>query len=100
MTSLCAQAWTNRRFVSAEHRAVANTNSPRYSIAYFAWPLQRETVVSPRPELVDAEHPPRYMPFTQKEYFVKLLALGVGRDRDGFMDQAFGVHNNNVLLQV
>ncbi|CAM6084381.1 unnamed protein product [Calypogeia fissa] len=84
------QAWTNGRFLSAEHRVVANDKTRRISIAYFAV-SDMNYVVSPRPECVDAEHPVRYKPFTALQYFKELLTLGAATERGELLEKAFGI---------
>ncbi|CAM6084905.1 unnamed protein product [Calypogeia fissa] len=84
------QAWTNGRFLSAEHRVVANDKTRRMSIAYFAG-SDINYVISPRPECVDAKHPVRYKAFTSLEYFNKLMSLGLARERGELLDKAFGI---------
>ncbi|CAM6098474.1 unnamed protein product [Calypogeia fissa] len=83
------QVWTNRRFLSAEHRVVTNKNTSRLSCAYFVRRMG-DYVLGPLPELVDAEHPLRYRSFTQVVYFEKLFAMGMGKDRDQFLEHSFG----------
>jgi gibberellin 3-beta-dioxygenase len=83
------QVWSNRRFLSAEHRAVTNNKSGRVSVAYFVHRMG-DFVHGPWPALVDADHPPRYRSFTAKEYFEKLFVMGMGKDRDQFLEQSFG----------
>ncbi|CAM6084380.1 unnamed protein product [Calypogeia fissa] len=84
------QAWTNGRFLSAEHRVVANDKIRRISIAYFTF-SDIDFVVSPRPECVDAEHPVRYKPFTALEYIKELMTLGIAREKGELLDKAFGI---------
>ncbi|CAM6088289.1 unnamed protein product [Calypogeia fissa] len=84
------QAWTNGRFVSAEHRAVTSEKSRRMSIAYFVM-CDGNYVISPRPECVDAEHPIRYRPFSIIEYVKQLKSVGLSRERGELLDKAFGI---------
>ncbi|XP_059066451.1 2-oxoglutarate-dependent dioxygenase DAO-like [Cryptomeria japonica] len=67
------QAWTNRRFRSAEHRVVFRGWTDRLSIAWFVhFPYDKE-IWAPA-EFVDANHPRYYRPFTFsqfKHYFDK-----------------------------
>ncbi|CAM6098473.1 unnamed protein product [Calypogeia fissa] len=83
------QVWSNRRFLSAEHRAVTNNKTGRISVGYFVHRMG-DYVLGPWPGLVDAEHPLRYRSFTPKEYFEKLFAMGMGKDRDHFLEHTFG----------
>ncbi|KAG0588082.1 hypothetical protein KC19_2G214700 [Ceratodon purpureus] len=63
------QAISNNLCKSALHRAVVNKDEDRYSLAYFVQaPNSNGDQVAPLPELVDAEHPAKYHPFTWKEY--------------------------------
>lgn len=69
------QACTNGQFISAEHRVVTNNKADRYSIVYFVFD-DMDSIFSPIPELLDAEHPPLYRPFSRREYFETLQKYG------------------------
>ncbi|CAM6091178.1 unnamed protein product [Calypogeia fissa] len=84
------QAWTNGRFLSAEHQVVGNDKTRRMSIAYFAL-SDMNYIINPRPECVDAEHPVRYKPFTRLEHIKQLVSLGLARERGKILDKAFGI---------
>ncbi|CAM6087098.1 unnamed protein product [Calypogeia fissa] len=85
------QAWTNGRFLSAEHQVVANEKIRRMSVAFFVYSYNNG-VISPRPEFVDAEHPPRYKPFTTAEYVKAILERhGLGQKRGEVLDKVFGI---------
>ncbi|CAM6087097.1 unnamed protein product [Calypogeia fissa] len=92
MFDLPLEAWTNGRFLSAQHQVVANEKSSRMSIAVGAYSYNNG-VVSPRPECVDVEHPLRYKPFTAAEYFEAIFEHGLGRDtvRGEVLDKVFGI---------
>lgn len=51
--------WTNHRFASTLHRVVNRYGRERFSIGVFANP-NYDTVISPLPTCVDAEHPPKF----------------------------------------
>jgi isopenicillin N synthase-like dioxygenase len=51
--------WTNHRFASTLHRVVNRYGRERYSVGVFANP-NYDTVISPLPTCVDAEHPPKF----------------------------------------
>lgn len=64
--SSCDKAWSNGRLRTVKHRVQCKEASLRYSIAAFLLgPM--ETVEAPA-ELVDAEHPRLYAPFTFEDY--------------------------------
>ncbi|CAM6114167.1 unnamed protein product [Calypogeia fissa] len=93
------QVWTNRKFISAEHRVVTNSQSSRISVAYFVHQMDNFDL-EPCPELLDAEHPARYRSFTKQEYFETLFAVGMGEDRDQLLDTAFGTNPQTEELKV
>jgi isopenicillin N synthase-like dioxygenase len=51
--------WTNHRFASTLHRVVNRYGRERYSVGVFANP-NYDTVISPLPTCVDADHPPKF----------------------------------------
>ncbi|CAM6085833.1 unnamed protein product [Calypogeia fissa] len=62
------QAWTNDIFKSVEHRVVVNNAKTRLSVAAFtSFADVKSSMVPPR-DLIDANHPPVYRPFTFGEY--------------------------------
>jgi isopenicillin N synthase-like dioxygenase len=68
----CMQAWTNGRFRSILHRVISNPAAGRHSFAYFCFPApgpEADFIVEPIPQLVNAENPPTYEPFSYLEFF-------------------------------
>ncbi|KAK4792978.1 hypothetical protein SAY86_023413 [Trapa natans] len=64
----CMQVWTNDAYISAEHRAVVNTQKERFSIPFFFFP-GHHVFVSPLDDLTDDRNPPRYQPFKWGTFF-------------------------------
>ncbi|GKV30250.1 hypothetical protein SLEP1_g39082 [Rubroshorea leprosula] len=62
-----AAAWSNGRLCNVRHRVQCKEAAIRVSIATFLLGPKEETVEAPE-ELVDAEHPRLYVPFTYEEY--------------------------------
>ncbi|MCD7450628.1 hypothetical protein HAX54_007602 [Datura stramonium] len=59
--------WSNGRFYTVKHRVICKEAKIRVSIASLLLG-PRDTAVEPPPELVDAEHPRLYVPFTFNDY--------------------------------
>ncbi|PON64894.1 Gibberellin-2 oxidase [Parasponia andersonii] len=75
------QAITNGRFVSVRHRAiVTNSYKSRLSMAYFAAPALNALISVPK-EVVTAEKPRLYRPFTWAEYKRTTYSLLLGDTR-------------------
>ncbi|KAK9086257.1 hypothetical protein Syun_028653 [Stephania yunnanensis] len=74
------QAFTNGRFKSARHRALANTtgSKSRMSIIYFGAPPMH-AMVYPIPEVVKHMHQSLYRPFTWDEFKKTNLFSTIGR---------------------
>lgn len=72
---------TNGRFVSVRHRALANSNKPRMSIAYFGAPPLHSRI-TPLPELlIPGFRPALYSPFTWAEYKKTAYSLRLSDSR-------------------
>lgn len=80
---------SNGRYKSIEHRSRVHKDRSRLSVAMFCSP-PRDVVVSPRRELIDAEHPPLYQGVSYGEYVRKFFKKGfVGK---GLVHQAKQQH--------
>ncbi|KAJ7543911.1 hypothetical protein O6H91_09G058000 [Diphasiastrum complanatum] len=62
------QAWSNGLYKSSKHRVVLDPHKSRYSIGYFYSPQFEIPICVPN-ELVHADNPPKYRPFTCAEYY-------------------------------
>ncbi|CAA7032195.1 unnamed protein product [Microthlaspi erraticum] len=74
------QLITNDKFVSVEHRALANREKIRISIASFfsSSALPNSTVYGPINELLSEENPPKYRDLTLTEYTMGYFENGLG----------------------
>ncbi|XXG84684.1 hypothetical protein AAC387_Pa10g2148 [Persea americana] len=62
-----AKAWSNGRMCNVKHRVQCKEATTRVSIAVFLLGPKEKTMEAP-PELVDADHPRLYLPFTYEDY--------------------------------
>ncbi|KAF5798488.1 putative flavanone 3-dioxygenase [Helianthus annuus] len=62
-----AKVWSNGRFCNVKHRVQCKEAKIRVSIASFLL-FPSETVLEPPLELVDDDHPRRYVPFMYQDY--------------------------------
>lgn len=74
------KAMTNGRFLSVRHRAMANSNQARMSMAYFCAPPLHVNVCAP-PELLTPERPSVYRTFTWAELKNASYSLRLGDSR-------------------
>ncbi|KAJ7524770.1 hypothetical protein O6H91_17G020400 [Diphasiastrum complanatum] len=65
------QVWSNDRYKSVEHRVVVNEHKERSSIPLFINP-SNATNVFPIPELLDAQHPPKYRQYNWGDFLQAL----------------------------
>lgn len=71
---------TNGRFVSVVHRAMANSDKPRMSMAYFCAPSFHANITCPK-QLLTLERPSIYRSFTWAEYKKVVYSLRLGDTR-------------------
>ncbi|KAL1535702.1 1-aminocyclopropane-1-carboxylate oxidase 1-like [Salvia divinorum] len=72
------QLVSNDRFVSAEHRVVVNSSSPRVSVACFISNAPRSTeIYGPIEELVSEDNPARYRATAVEEYATHYRSKGL-----------------------
>ncbi|CAN7061260.1 unnamed protein product, partial [Brassica rapa subsp. trilocularis] len=79
LISFCKQQSINDKFVSVEHRVLANrSEEPRISIAsFFMHTIPNEQVYGPIKELVSTQNPPKYINTTTTELARHYLARGL-----------------------
>lgn len=71
-----AKVWSNGRYCNVRHRVQCKEAAVRISIALFVLG-PREAAVEVPPELVDAEHPRLFVPFTFEDYRKLRLSTGL-----------------------
>ncbi|XP_028760102.1 gibberellin 2-beta-dioxygenase 2-like [Neltuma alba] len=74
------QVMTNGRFVSVRHRAMTNSHKSRMSMAFFGAPPLNACIAA-LPEMVTAQRPSLYRPFTWAEYKQAAYSLRLGDHR-------------------
>ncbi|KAK4265949.1 hypothetical protein QN277_026934 [Acacia crassicarpa] len=84
------QVMTNGRFVSVRHRAMTNSQESRMSMAFFGAPPLNACIAA-LPEMVTAQRPSLYRPFTWAEYKQAAYSLRLGDHR---------IHHFRVCTQV
>ena len=68
-----AQVWSNDRYEAPLHRALANANAERTSVAFFLNPAY-STEYAPLPSTISARRPPRYRPINWREFRARRTA--------------------------
>ncbi|MCO5571210.1 hypothetical protein L7F22_024945 [Adiantum nelumboides] len=66
------QVYSNDKYKSVEHRVLTNKGADRYSFPLFFNPAHW-VMVSPIPELIDEEHPPKYGPYNWGKYMKRRM---------------------------
>lgn len=67
--------WSNDRFRSTLHRAANASLGDRYAIPFFFDP-RVDTLITPLPGCVDAEHPPLHEPTVYRDYLTTFMGEG------------------------
>jgi len=62
--------WSNDRFLSTPHGVINESETDRYSIAYFHSP-NPDAVIAPLPSCIDAHNPPRYQPAVYRDLILE-----------------------------
>ncbi|KAJ7944007.1 2-oxoglutarate-dependent dioxygenase [Quillaja saponaria] len=83
-----ATAWSNGRFCNMKHRVICKEANTRVSIGTFLLGPREGTIEAPA-ELVDSEHPRRYVPFTYEDFFNVRLSKDL---RSGEALQVYSSH--------
>lgn len=73
------QLITNDRFVSSEHKVLANREGPRVSVASFfsTGRLPTSKLYGPIKELLSEQNPPKYKEITVREYNIYFNEKGL-----------------------
>ena len=62
--------WTNEKFLATPHRVTNRSGRERYAIPFFM-DADYAAVIEAIPTCVDAEHPPKFLPFTYLDFMTE-----------------------------
>jgi isopenicillin N synthase-like dioxygenase len=69
--------WTNERFLATPHRVTNRSGQERYALPFFM-DCSYTAVMAPIPTCIDADHPPKYPPFTYLDFMSEYAGANYG----------------------